>query len=323
MNIKKHPDFGPLAADLIVENYDLGEFENYKPVSSGFANFNAKIETNRGNFLFRVVLQKTEQELREEIELMKFLKEHFFPAAYPIPRKDGEFINRLNGNRLVILFEYLDGSEPEPSARTAAEIGDAAARLNALPSGRWKNRKNDLSLENCRKLIEKGFTGADNRLKSLLRYFEEETAELSAAIRPDLPKGLIHGDLYTDNTIFRDEKLIGILDFEEFCVDTLLFDLGNAIHGFCNRGKELEPQWLETCIRSYHKRRSLSHAEAEQLPWYIRWSAHAQISWHLRYGLLKNFNQRQFNRATLLMNRVKNVRIKMGKLEEIVQKALH
>jgi len=322
MNIKKYPDFGPLAADLIVENYDLGEFENYKPVSSGFANFNAKIETNRGNFLFRVVLQKTEEELREEIELMEFLKEHFFPAAYPIPRKDGEFINRLNENRLVILFEYLDGSEPEPSARTAAEIGDAAGWLNALPSRQWQKRKNDLSIENCRKLIEKDFTGADNRLKSLLRYFEEETAELSAAIRPDLPKGLIHGDLYTDNTIFRDEKLIGILDFEEFCVDTLLFDLGNAIQGFCYRGEELQPEWLKACIGAYHKRRNLSQAEAEQLPWFIRWAAHAQISWHLRYSLLNHFNQRQFKRATVLMNRVKNVRTEMGKLEEIVQKAI-
>ncbi|MCC5905807.1 MAG: phosphotransferase [Balneolaceae bacterium] len=323
MNFEKHPDFGPLAAELILNQYDLGVFENYKPVSSGFANYNAKIETNRGNFLFRVVLQKTEEELREEIELMEFLKKHFFPAAYPIPRKDGEFINRLNENRLVILFEFLDGTEPEPSARTAAEIGDAAGWLNALPSHQWQNRKNDLSIENCRKLIDSGFEETDNRLHSLLSYFVEETIELSAAIRPDLPKGLIHGDIYTDNTIFRDEKLIGILDFEEFCVDTLLFDLGNAIHGFCYRGEELEPQWLEACIRAYHKRRSLSHAEAEQLPWFLRWAAHGQISWHLRYGLLNHFNQRQFNRATLLMNRVKNARAKMGKLEEIVQNALH
>ena len=48
-----------------------------------------------------------------------------------------------------------------------------------------------------------------------------------------LPRCLVHGDLFPDNTMFKGNQLLAILDFEVICVENLLHELGTAIHGFC------------------------------------------------------------------------------------------
>lgn len=299
--------------------YSFGKWDDLHLLSGGFANQNFKLVTERGTFLCRVVLQKSAEKLEEEIELLLFLKGHRFPAAYPVPRKDGKFLTRLEDGTLVVLYDFLEGVEPEPNPFTASEIGKAVSWLNSFSSEKWITRKNDLSLEKCRELISQ-FTGADNRLKTVLDEFTTETEMLSNALVMDLPAGVVHGDLYPDNTIFSGNRLVGILDFEEFCVDNLLFDVGNAIQGFCYSGKEIDLVCLSALLGSYHQQRPFTETEIEMIPWYIRWGALSQISWHLRYGLLSQFNDRQFNRVAELMRRIVQLRKVMAKLEKEVKK---
>lgn len=300
-------------------DYSLGKWKGMTLLSGGFANKNFKLVTENGVYLYRLVMQKRAEELEEELEYLLYLKEHNFQAAFPVPKKDGTFINQLNDGTLVVLYDFLDGEEPEPNPFTASEIGKAAGQLNALSSEKWIERKNDLSLKKCSDLISR-FISTDNRLKAVLNQFTIETEILSDRLRnTDLPTGIVHGDLYPDNTIFQGNKLIGILDFEEFCTDTLLFDVGNAIQGFCYPGKDLSSGCLSALLQAYHRQRPLNGDEIEMVPWYIRWGALAQVSWHLRYGLLSQFNDRQFNRVKELMGRITQLRKAMGMLEREVK----
>jgi homoserine kinase type II len=302
---------------ILADGYITGRFFSAEPISSGFANKNYKLITERGPFLCRLVLQKSIDKLEEEIELLLFLKSRNFPAAYPVSRMDGSYITLLDDGTPLVLYNFLAGEEPLPNPVTAAGIGNAAGQLNSIPSEKWSDRKNDLSLEKCREVINQS-AAADSRLSPMLDEFAIETEALSDALATDLPAGLVHGDLYPDNTIFLGNELLGILDFEEFCVDTLLFDVGNAVQGFCYPGKELDLSCFTALLKAYHSQRPFAKTESEMVPWYIRWGALSQISWHLRYGLLSRFNERQFNRVTELMQRIVQLRNEMGILEREV-----
>ena len=305
---------------ILGDGYITGRFFSAEPISSGFANKNFKLTAENGTFLCRMVLQKSVAELEEEIQLLLFLKSHRFPAAYPVPRKDGSYLTMLEDGTPVVLFDFLEGEEPEPNSVTASEIGDATGWLNSLPPDRWASRKNDLTLEKCRELMRLEHH-ADDRLKTILDAFANETELLIKNLQGiDLPTGLVHGDLYPDNTIFKGNSLVGILDFEEFCVDTLLFDVGNAVQGFCYPDIDLDLECLSALLKAYHRKRPFTEAESEMIPWYIRWGALSQISWHLRYGLLDRFNDRQFNRVKILMQRIFQLRNDMKMLEKQIKK---
>ena len=155
-----------------------------------------------------------------------------------------------------------------------------------------------------------------NHLKA---YFETETNLLEPILNNSLPIGYVHGDIFTDNTIFSGSELIGIIDFEEVCVDQLLFDVGTAIQGFCYLDNDLNPELLKLFLDSYHARRPLTPVEQELLPWHIRWGAHAQIFWHLRYGLLQRHNNQQLKRVEQLMDRVRWAGENMNAISRIVQ----
>ena len=69
-------------------------------------------------------------------------------------------------------------------------------------------------------------------------WLAEEIDYLEQHITDNLPKGLIHGDLFYDNLLF--DPLSGmpggfkaIIDFEEACHYHLIFELGMGMVGAC------------------------------------------------------------------------------------------
>ena len=72
------------------------------------------------------------------------------------------------------------------------------------------------------------------RPSGMFRFFVEEFEQLRDQIAVPLPGGLIHGDVFPDNTLFRaGGELVALLDFQDAGEDALLFDLAMTIHGFC------------------------------------------------------------------------------------------
>ncbi|MCH2451229.1 MAG: homoserine kinase [Gracilimonas sp.] len=291
------------AAQTILPKYDLGKFRNLEVLSSGYANKNYKVTTSVKPVLLREIKQKNEEQITYEIQLLNYLKTHNFPTAYPIPKRDGSFLNKER-NKLMVLYDFLEGTEAEVNAASARQIGKAVGGLNAIAAPKEFIRANDLTIQKCEQLTDE-FSRSDKKLGPVFRYFEDETAQLLQPLSTNLPTGLVHGDVFPDNTVFKNNKLIGIIDFEEACFDQLLFDVGTAINGFCYINNELNEQLLHQFLEAYHKIRPLGGDEKKLLPWFICWGAHAQIYWHLKYGLLKAENPKQLLRVKELMARVK------------------
>ena len=293
----------------ICKLYGINEVVDAQLLTSGFANRNYRVETEKGIFFYRICTQQEDiKNIIDEVNILSELKKINFPTAYLIPKDDGSYISDSEQGK-VLIYEFKEGSEPELNHQSAGEIAKWVAALNSFKDFEKYPRKNIISLDCCFELIRE-FKTAPFQYSEIYAYFEEQTQYLLKPVSETLPKGLIHGDVFPDNTIFKDGRLSALIDFEEVCIDNLLMEIGMCINGFCFIDNKLDIPLLETFLVEYNKIRQITEKESELLYYYIQWAAHGMLSWHLRHFLIYKENFKQLARVNELMERVQILRQK-------------
>lgn len=295
----------------ILGKYNLADIITYQQMPYGFANQNFKLTTSKGNYLLRINRQKDIRSIKYELTVLEELKKINFPTAYPVARKDGKYITEIDTEK-VMIYDFVEGFIPQINTQTVEEIAKTAAKLNSFSNWQKFEKKNAINIDNCFNLIDE-FDSAKYKYPQMFEYFVEQTEFLNKCLRSSVPRGLIHADIFPDNTIFKENKLIALIDFEDVCTDDLIFEVGMAINGFCFVNNELNRDLLKTFVQKYNNIRPLTKTELELIPVYIQWTAHGMVSWHLQ-RLMKHQYERQLVRTIELIERVKLIR-KMNKWE--------
>lgn len=90
----------------------------------------------------------------------------------------------------------------------------------------------------------------------------------------DLPRGIIHADLFRDNTLFEHDRLSGIIDFYYACNDVMLYDVAITANDWCTDAEGvLDMALLEPMLKAYHEHRPLVAAEQDAWPVMLRAAA--------------------------------------------------
>lgn len=304
----------PITYQLVQEvllAYGL-EARSFTELASGYANVNYKVWTATGPVLLRLCRQQPLALLAYEATLMQQLRQLNFPTAYPISRADGAYVTQVGGEN-IMLYDFVQGQEPEVNPATAAEIGEAVGKLSTLQPGPELQKTNAVHIRNCQQLITE-FSHATNQYPDIFCYFAEQTAYLDPLLARPLPTGIIHGDVFPNNTLFAGDKLLAIIDFEEACTDHLLMDVGMSMNGFCFVDNRLDMGLVASFLAAYTRHRPLQEEEWALLPVYLQWGAHGMLSWHLRNNLLYHEKPQQLARVRELMERT----IALRKSEKII-----
>jgi Ser/Thr protein kinase RdoA (MazF antagonist) len=184
------------------------------------------------------------------------------------------------------------------------------AKLNSIEVPNGFVKPNNLNFQNCVELEAK-LDAAPYQFPEVFAHFRSELKLLEKYVHLDLPRGFVHGDVFPDNTIFQGNELKAIIDFEEFAVETLLFDVAMTIVGFClDDDFRVDSKAQQEFLDGYETTRPLSDSEKAALPYFIRWAALAMMSWHLEFDLIYTMNKRQENRVNELMRIAQSVEIK-------------
>jgi len=290
---------------LLMDKYNSGKIINISRTIGGYTNRNFKVSTDKNDYLLKIHLNKKVENIVPEIKILEYLKTKDIPSVYPIPDRENEFINAL-GNDNVVIYEFIDGHHPEVNIETTKQIAKVAAALNLLEVPTSFTQKNWVDIDFCKTVIQK-FPGAVYTQPDIFEYFIEQTNYLEKSLSVKLPRGLVHGDLFPDNTMFKGDKLLSILDFEVICVENILHELGTAINGFCYIDNKLSEELLNVFLNEYQKYYKLNETEKELLPAYMQWGAHCMIAWHI-VGVMENNDTKKFKRAQKLIERVKELR---------------
>ncbi|WP_422361946.1 homoserine kinase [Reichenbachiella sp.] len=290
----------------LISKYNLGKVIGVESLTQGYANENLKVITEQGSVLYRVCKQQPLHLLEYEVRLMRALKEAGIKTAFPIAAADGKCIQKSE-EHFVMLYEFKEGEEPELTEKVAFQIGTEVGKLSQISLTKGLQKKNAVHIDNCHVLI-RDFIQCKNSMPEVFGYFKEQTDYLTSQLDSTLPIGLVHGDIFPNNTIYDGEDLIAIIDFEEACSDQLMFDVGMTINGFCFVNNELQPALLRSFLEAYNSQREMTDGEWKALPVYMQWGSHGMLSWHLRNELINVPNQTQYERVLELMHRTQWMR---------------
>lgn len=288
-------------AQELLAPYDMGQILSLKHMTSGYTNLNYRVESSTAVFLLKIYLIAVDEELAYELELMKVLRNADFPAAYPIADQNGNFLIDTEWGTGIV-YQFIQGTDAPINQQSIAEIASAVARLNNITPSAKISRPNPYKLDVFHQLIQ-DFSTSPHQYPEVYRHFEKTINYLSTLSWPKLPQGLIHNDLFPDNTLFQGNELNAIIDFECACVDTLMLDVGMTIYGFCLVDDVLDQELLATFLTAYERERKLSEAEKELLPQYILWAAATWNYWHLAFVVTEN-DVKKLGRAKFHQRRI-------------------
>ncbi len=103
--------------------------------------------------------------------------------------------------------------------------------------------------------------------------------ELTQRLPQELPRGLVHGDIFYDNVLFVGKKLAAIIDLEEATHHYKAFDLGMGIVGMCCRKSTVELDQARALVNGYRQIRELEEGEKKALQLLCEYAAASVSCW--------------------------------------------
>ena len=259
----------------IAEEFGLSDFLSYTGIRNGSVNTHYLLETKRGRFFIKIDEVKSEVEVKQELELLFYLKRQGCPCPQPIKSKKGKYYHEFRGKYLSA-SRYLEGVELPLEALTPSHLealGHTLADLHLIGRGYKKGIDNRFGFAKIVSMYREVRRQLPSHLKNIVRVLDDEVVYLENYLDNNLPKGIIHGDLFPDNVKFRGSRLVGIVDFEAACRGKLIYDLATAANALCYMDGRYRIDRFEPLITGYESLRPLSLPEWDSFPNELRFSA--------------------------------------------------
>ena len=263
------------ALTAFLAEYDLGSLLSYKGIAEGVENSNFYLHTTAGSYILTLYEKRVRaDDLPFFLNLMGHLARAGLVCPQPVKNRSDTALGALCG-RPAAIIGFLEGvSVSRPSAHHCRELGRALAGLHRAGRDFPMNRANSLSVDAWRPLFAQAEAEADGVAPGLAERTRADLDRLEASWPRDLPGGVIHADLFTDNVLFIGDALSGLIDFYFACTDAYAYDLAICLNAWCfgadgryhrDRGAAL--------IAGYESVRPLEPREVEALPILARGAA--------------------------------------------------
>lgn len=265
----------------IIAAFDVGTLLSAKGIAEGVSNSNWLIETHCGDGAARRFIL-TIYESRTEVEDLPFflgLLDHLAAAGCPVPRTIHDRVgasHRLHNGKALALIEFLPGvSVSEPTPAQARAVGSALAQVHLAAANFPAQRINSMGPAAWRQLVADCGERLESIHPELGRIVERELKVLAECWPADLPRGVIHADLFPDNVLMLDARVTGLIDFYFACTDIIAYDVAvtHAAWCFSSDGTQFDSALSAALMEGYEAVRPLSEAERAALPVLARGAA--------------------------------------------------
>ena len=243
-----------------IRPFGIGPLIDFEGVAAGIENTNYFVSADQSDFPSELRTAPTrhyvltifeavdEQDLAFFIQLTTLLNLRGLPVPCPLQDADGAAMQRIQG-KPALLTPKLEGEHPcQPNPEQCRSLGETLAKVHqaCIESGLQHPSIRSLQwLDNCaadlNHYLDNATPGpaaldpdllcdADRELLDEIPRFQQWVAN-----HPKLPKAVIHGDLFRDNTLFDEDRLTGLIDFNSAGSGYLMYDLAVVVNDWCSQ----------------------------------------------------------------------------------------
>ncbi len=206
----------------------------------------------------------TENALRS-IGILEYLKQQDYPVVSIVPTRTGGshiVIDTPRGTSIAILFDYLDGPEPDLKAgivELARQVGGLHQVMEVYPHP-LPSRGKDFYVDRYLDIL-RALDYPQHRIADLAAYGSECWSRLER-----LPAGFCHGDLHTGNMVKVSPDRCVLFDFDVASRTHSLIDIATLCDAsnfnlFDSAAYDHTRQNFEHFYQGYHIEREISSAE--------------------------------------------------------------
>ncbi len=254
-----------------LSHYSLGTLQELQGIPAGIENTNYFVTTGNGRFVLTLFEKLTPDELPFYLDLMSHLARHGIPCPAPVADRDNRFLGELNGKPACIVSRLSGKSVMQPDVGQCAAVGAMLGQMHIAGQSFGEQ------MENPRGAAWRAY--ASQQVSRFLpaeaaRLLTEEVALHAARDTGNLPRGVIHADLFRDNVLMDGDRVGGLIDFYFACTDVLLYDVAITLNDWCMQADgRLDAARAAGFLRAYHAVRPFTDAEATAWPMTLRLAA--------------------------------------------------
>ena len=252
--------------DEILSNYSLGKLEKFQGIEEGIENSNFLLWINKKKYILTIYEKRVnEEDLPFFSKLMASLNDSNFKCPKPILNKNKNSVSDFNKKKLMIVTFVEGKPKTNLNPDNCKSIGLEVAKLHLLTKNLNINRTNNLSIESWRKIFDQVKDKCTAIHKDLPKLIEDNLDDVEKNWPKDLPKGIIHADLFYDNIFFNKNNFSGIIDFYFSCNDFYAFEIAICFNALCFDGSKTNLSFnvtkAKSFIEGYNQLRPISDQE--------------------------------------------------------------
>ena len=196
--------------ERILSDYSIGQLKYFKGIQEGIENTNYYLLVEGKKYILTIYEKRVSPEdLPFFSDLMTGLNHKNFKCPIPIINNRNKTISDYKGKKLMIV-SFLEGKAKQIlTPNDCKQVGVEVAKMHEITKGFKIKRNNDLSIMSWRKLFNIVKDQCIKINKDLPKLIEANLVDVEKNWPKNLPKGIIHADLFSDNIFFRDEKFNG------------------------------------------------------------------------------------------------------------------
>ncbi len=254
----------------ILSYYSIGVLKEFKGIEEGIENTNYFLLVDNKKFILTIYEKRVkEKDLPFFSDLMTGLNKADFKCPIPIKNKNNETISFFK-NKSLMIVSFLEGKAKNIlSPDNCKSLGREVARMHQITKNFKIERQNDLSIGSWRKIFEQVKDKCCSIHKDLPKLINSNLTDVEKNWPDDLPKGIIHADLFNDNIFFKDDKFNGIIDFYFSCNDFYALEIAICFNALCFDGLKENLSFNATKAKNfmngYSQLRELKDRERESI----------------------------------------------------------
>ena len=268
----------------ILAKFDINNISSFELLIGGSENTNYLVKSENGKYVLCIFEQKTEKNVKELAHLLKHLEINNFNTSKLIYNSDSESVI-LWKNKPIIIKAFIEGKiRKDLPPHLLKLIGKDLAKLHQINVPDYLPKQLNYGKEQFSNVKKYSANSEfDIWLKNILEY-------ISPYLKLNLPKSIIHSDVFWDNVIIsKDDNTATIIDFEESVNYYRLFDIGMTIIGTCGEEKIINMEKIKHLLDGYQSENQLLDNEINSLKAFTIYAGASMTFWrHQNFNYVKS-----------------------------------